>query len=73
VPPQVLMMETAAKAHANSGEFRGNSHVYPELAAAGLWTTPTDLARFAIAIQRSVRGDARTAQSRITKTQGFHL
>lgn len=28
----------------------GRFHIYPELAAAGLWTTPTDLARWAIAI-----------------------
>jgi len=35
----------------------GNRHVYPEQAAAGLWTTAGDLARFAAAIQRSSRGD----------------
>jgi len=35
----------------------GKRHVYPEMAAAGLWTTAGDLARFAISIQRSLRGD----------------
>jgi CubicO group peptidase (beta-lactamase class C family) len=32
-------------------------HVYPELAPAGLWATPTDYARFMIALARTVRGD----------------
>lgn len=34
----------------------GGWHVYPEMAAAGLWTTAADLARFAIGIQSSVAG-----------------
>ncbi len=29
----------------------GGWHTYPEMAAAGLWTTPTDLGRFALALQ----------------------
>jgi len=32
-------------------------HVYPELAAAGLWTTPSDLSRFVIGIQQSYFGN----------------
>lgn len=35
----------------------GGFHVYPEMAAAGLWTTPSDLARWAIALTHSYRGE----------------
>jgi CubicO group peptidase (beta-lactamase class C family) len=34
----------------------GRYHTYPEMAAAGLWTTASDLARFAIAIQKARLG-----------------
>src|SRR5262249_17345938 len=33
---------------------RDDWRVYPEAAAAGLWTTPLDLARFAVAIQSAL-------------------
>jgi len=47
----------AASAHqANDEVIQGRWHVYPELAAAGLWTTPSDLCRFAIELQQSVVG-----------------
>lgn len=47
----------AARAHDREGHSRGPKwHVYPELAAAGLWTTPSDLARFAIEVQQSAVG-----------------
>ena len=35
----------------------GHWHTYPELAAAGLWTTPSDLAKLGISLQRALRGD----------------
>jgi CubicO group peptidase (beta-lactamase class C family) len=34
----------------------GRFHTYPEMAAAGLWTTPSDLAKWAIALQRAYDG-----------------
>jgi len=47
----------AASAHQANGEvIKGRWHVYPELAAAGLWSTPSDLCRFAIELQKSVAG-----------------
>lgn len=47
----------AARAHNRTGARMGDPwHIYPERAAAGLWTTPTDLARFAIEVQLAVLG-----------------
>ncbi len=34
----------------------GRWKTYPELAAAGVWTTPSDLARFVMGLQRSLQG-----------------
>jgi CubicO group peptidase (beta-lactamase class C family) len=36
---------------------RGKWHVYPEMAAAGLWTTASDLARWGTAVMKSYRGE----------------
>jgi len=37
-------------------EVKGKFHIYPEQAAAGLWTTPNDLAKFVIEMQKAYEG-----------------
>jgi CubicO group peptidase (beta-lactamase class C family) len=57
----------AARAHSRDGKAMGPKwHVYPEQAAAGLWTTPSDLARFLIEVQRSAAGQSNRVLSRAT-------
>lgn len=43
--------------YSNYEKVPGNFRVYPEIAAAGLWTTPTDLAKFGLAIQKGLLSD----------------
>jgi CubicO group peptidase (beta-lactamase class C family) len=56
-PLPTELLAKAAAGHGDNGEvIKGKRHTYPEMAAAGLWTTPSDLARFAIEIQKSRAG-----------------
>jgi CubicO group peptidase (beta-lactamase class C family) len=42
----------------------GDAHTYPEMAAAGLWTTPSDLAKYIIETQLSLQNKAKHVLSR---------
>jgi CubicO group peptidase (beta-lactamase class C family) len=55
LPPARAAM-TAGGTSMDGKAVPGRWHVYPEMAAAGLWTTPTDLAKFAIEIALSKQG-----------------
>jgi CubicO group peptidase (beta-lactamase class C family) len=54
----------AATGHQNRGVIAGRWHTYPELAAAGLWATSEDLARFALAVARAWKGESPEILSR---------
>jgi CubicO group peptidase (beta-lactamase class C family) len=58
-PLPAARQKQAARAHDRQGARMGDPwHVYPEHAAAGLWTTPADLAKFAIEVQKSLAGQS---------------
>ncbi len=69
LPPE--LDRNAARAHGwvvRQDGFIGRGdakwHVYPELYAAGLWTTATDLAKFMIEVQLSLEGRSNSVLSR---------
>ncbi len=53
----------------NGKEVKGKWHIYPEMAAAGLWTTPSDLARFAMGIQKALAGKSNPVLSQAMTRQ----
>lgn len=57
--PPALLARAATPYHGDATAVRGGPHVYPELAAASLWTTPTDLAKFAIGMQQALAGKSK--------------
>ena len=63
-PARAAMAATAT--HADGMPVPGKWHVYPEMAAAGLWTTASDLAKFAIEIALSKQGKANHVLSQAT-------
>jgi len=54
---QELAARTADGYYPKGKAVPGRWHIYPEMAAAGLWTTASDLALFAISIQKALAGE----------------
>ena len=63
LPPARAAM-TACGTYADGRAVHGKWHIYPEMAAAGLWTTPTDLSKFAIEIVLSKNGKSNRVLSK---------
>jgi len=64
-PPPARKRDQLATGYLADGkEVKGRYHIYPEQAAAGLWTTPTDIARYIIEIQKSLKGKSNKVLSR---------
>jgi CubicO group peptidase (beta-lactamase class C family) len=55
--PEARVAAAAAGYRGDGTQIPGKRNVYPEMAAAGLWTTPSDLARFALGLQAMLEGN----------------
>jgi len=56
--PQAKLRLAAAGYRHDASPVAGKRHLHPEMAAAGLWTSAGDLARFAADIQRALKNDS---------------
>jgi CubicO group peptidase (beta-lactamase class C family) len=56
-PPSAEQLKFAAAGHDENGDvIAGKFRIHTDLAASGLWTTPSDYALFLIALQNSIKG-----------------
>lgn len=61
--PPTSTANLATGYHEDGKPVIGNYHIYPEQAAAGLWTTPTDLAKYIIECQLALEGKSKKVLS----------
>ena len=66
--PEAWHSRAAAGYYPGKRRVKGDWHTYPEMAAAGLWTTASDLARFAIGIQGAAAGTSDAVLNQGTAT-----
>lgn len=51
--------DEAVSGHGDNGKpVKGRWHIYPEQGAAALWTTPSELARYLLEVQKARRGES---------------
>ena len=63
-------LKMAATGYLPDGSMvKGKRHTYPEMAPAGLWTTATDLAKFAVNIQETMKGESQKGLSQDMTTK----
>lgn len=63
-PLSRALLSKAAMPTNGTGQYISEGpHTQPEMAAAGLWTTPSDLARWIIEVQKSLKGDGKRVLS----------
>ena len=76
--PSAWQDKAAMPYEAGGDAVKGGPHIYPEAAAAGLWTTPTDLARFILTLQSAISGrlntllDQKTANAMLQPVKPGH-
>lgn len=62
--PAAWYDSAASGYYADGTPVPGRHHIYPEIAAAALWTTPSDYARLLIELQLSLRGESNRVLTR---------
>jgi len=66
--PPALLKHAAAGVLPDGTAVEGKRHTYPEMAAAGLWTTAGDLALFTIEMQSALKGESKLMSKDIAQT-----
>lgn len=67
--PKSRVAEASTPYRSNGDPVTGGPHTYPEMAPAGLWTTPSDLARVAIEVQNEFAGQSSKILNQSTARQ----
>ena len=66
-PLPAKFINQSSGAYSTASWFKGMPYIYPQQAAAGLYSTPTDLAYFFIDVQKSFTGKGKILSQAMTK------